>query len=348
MENLFEYCRDLDSLHFTSEQKAQMISNLEKSDMKKPHPIRKPASRIVLIAAVLALVLAIGGGALALRRAGDSFIPLFGTAQTEVIDKIGRPIDAGTTSDGIRITADAIIGDKYNACVVFSIMREDGSPFELPDGVSMKDLLFEHSDCDIRGSGGGHGSAWFMENTGDNTIHYVENYSADSELKLGQIKASFKKLQYFAPDGQIKTISDGTWNFRFEGNYEDSSISLPSGENFTQDGLNFKVTGISISPVAMKVDYETNGEADFGDRASADGREPEQMRRVEEQYLSSISIVLTKKDGSQLDLTNSGGGISPKNGKTVCSKSGVFSEIVPLEEMQSISIGGVEIPISSK
>ena len=63
------------------------------------------------------------------------FTPLFGgaAAQTEVIDKIGRPIGASDTDNGITITAEAIMGDQYNAVIVYTLTRDDGERF-LPEG----------------------------------------------------------------------------------------------------------------------------------------------------------------------------------------------------------------------
>jgi hypothetical protein len=49
-----------------------------------------------------------------------------------------------------------------------------------------------------------------------------------------------------------------------------------------------------------------------------------------------------------LDLSNAGGSISPDydTGISLCAKGQVLEEIIPLAELQSISVGGVvyEIP----
>ena len=84
-----------------------------------------------LLAACLAAALAVGAGASGvLKSAAEVFAPIFGgsAAQTEVIDKIGHPIGAGDTDNGVTITADAIIGDTYNAAIVYTIRRDDGTP----------------------------------------------------------------------------------------------------------------------------------------------------------------------------------------------------------------------------
>lgn len=83
------------------------------------------------------LVLSWGGpGTGALDSAGEAFAGLFGggAAETEIIDQIGYPIGASATSNGVTITADAIVGDTYSYAIVYSIRRDDGEPPGEPGG----------------------------------------------------------------------------------------------------------------------------------------------------------------------------------------------------------------------
>ena len=42
-----------------------------------------------------------------------------------------------------------------------------------------------------------------------------------------------------------------------------------------------------------------------------------------------------------------GGSIKPDHGVTVCDKGEVFDEIIPLEELESISVGGIVYPLNA-
>ena len=64
-----------------------------------------------------------------------------------------------------------------------------------------------------------------------------------------------------------------------------------------------------------------------------------------ELYLENVEILLNKKDGTVVDMSNSGGSLAPENGKTVCVKGNAFEEIIPLEELESVSVGGITFPI---
>ena len=75
------------------------------------------------------------------------------------------------------------------------------------------------------------------------------------------------------------------------------------------------------------------------------GREATEDRIQVEQHLENVEILLTKTDGTVIDLSNAGGSLDPESGTTVCSKGEVFAEIIPMEEMESISVGGIIYPI---
>ena len=96
----------------------------------------------------------------------------------------------------------------------------------------------------------------------------------------------------------------------------------------------------------MKVDYTADQEVVWSNSES--GRQSDEDAEQTARYLENVEILLTKTDGTVLDLSNMGGSISPKNGATVCSKSTVLSEIIPMEELESISVGGVAYQIQAE
>ena len=348
MSELFEYKQAMDGLHYTDEQKKLLAEQALRAAGQAAPRRRKPVWRTALIAAAVAAALMVGAGATGvLKSAVDALSPIFGgsAAQTEVIDKIGRPIGASATDNGVTITADAIIGDTYNAAIVYTIRRDDGTPL-LPEGANEKGLTmggFGGTDLHIRG--GCHGSAWFVDEVpGDDTIQLVETFSADVPISHCTATAEFEDLQGWDEDaGEAVTLIEGHWKFRFDVDYEDSSVTLGGGETFQQNGMTFTVDSVSVSPVAVKVDYTVDSEVQWSDAPS--GREPEEDRIQMERYFENVEILLTKKDGTVIDMSNSGGGIRPDHGVTVCDKGEIFEEIIPLEELESISVGGIVYPI---
>ena len=349
MHGQYEYQQALDSLRFTPEQKAALADRAVRSAQREVRR-RWPVGRALVIAAALAAVLMAGAGASGvLKSAAEAFAPIWGgsAAQTEIIDKIGYPIGAGDTDNGVTITADAIIGDAYNACIVYTIRRDDGTSL-LPEGTDEKALTMGgFGGTWMKVTGGSHGSAWFVDDIpGDDTIQLVQTISADVPITKRTATAEFQDLRgWDNAAGEAVTLIEGHWKFRFDVDYEDSSVTLGGGETFEQNGMTFTVDSVSVSPIAVRVAYTVDREVQWSNAPS--GREPEEDRLQMQRYFENVEILLTKTDGTVTDMSNAGGSIKPENGVTVCDKGEVFDEIIPLEELRSISVGGIVYPISA-
>ena len=351
MNRQCEYQHTLDSLHFTPEQKSDIARRALQAAQEQQSRTRRPIRRTVLIAAAAVLVLAVGtaGATGILKSAAEVFAPIFGgsAAQTEIIDKIGYPIGASDTAGGVTITADAVMGDAYNAAIVFTITRDDGTAL-LPAGTEDAMLLVRGGGADLNILGGTHGSSWFVdEDPTDNTVQLIQTISADVPINDCTATAEFDNLWLWDEEnGEAVPFAEGTWKLRFDVRYEDASITLGGGETFTQDGMTFTIDSITLSPVAMKVDYTADEEVVWSGNES--GRQSDEDAEQMARYMENVEILLPRTDGTVMDLSSSGGSISPEDGTTVCSKSQVFSEIIPMEEMASISVGGVVFPIQAE
>lgn len=349
MNEQFEYQAAMNSLRFTDDQKRRMAKNAVKAAAQQTHRARRPIGKTILVAACITAVLAVSAGATGvLKTAVESFSGIFGgsAAQTEIIDKIGYPIGAGATDNGVTITADAIIGDEYNAAIVFTIRRDDGTRL-FPEEVNEKNLLMGgFGGVDLHIKGGSHGSSWFVdEDPGDDFIQMIQTISADVPLSRCTATADFSNLCGWDDTTEEPVpLVDGHWKFRFDIDYEDSSLVLGSGDTFEQNGMTFTIDEIRVSPVAVRVAYTVDSEVQWSNAPS--GKQSEEDRRQVERYMENVEILLTKTDGTVIS-TPTGGSIKPDHGTTVCIKGGVLEEIIPLEELASISVGGIVYPISA-
>lgn len=248
------------------------------------------------------------------------------------------------TQDGITITADAVIGDKYNACIVYSISRDDGTSL-LPDGVTVNQLVSLFGGADIfAGFGGTHGSGGFLDfDPNDNAVQYVQYVTADNSLKSGVVPVEFSELSYYDSENAKHIISDATWEFSFDFHYEDCSLTLNTDETFSQYGMTYSITEVTVSPIAVQVTYEVDREIEWSN--APNGKMPESDANQMLRYFENVSIILRKTDGTEIDMSIAGGSIKPENGKTYCQKGEILPEIVPMDEMESVIVGGVTIPI---
>lgn len=325
------------------------------------HTVRR-RSKVSRIAAVLgiAAMLTLGGGAAyatgTLARATDSLASVFGAgpAQTELINRIGRPIGASCTSSGITITADAIIGMRHAYAVIYTVEKDDGTAFDeltvnkndsynlkIEGGGSINALTAVR--LGMKGMGGT--SFTFDADPSDNALQYVELMSigeSNSALVGETLHFSATELAYIptSEDGQRDlprvTLATGNWDMSFKIDYEDLSVDLPSGQQFTVNGNNAVVDELAISPLGATITYTVD---------AVDGpSEPSGLETNPERRAGHGDLTVTFTDGTVQEL-GSGYSSWPQDGKTVVQKTWFFDQIHELDDIQSITVGDLTVPV---
>lgn len=355
-----EYTEAMAGLQFSDEAKARMVQNLLDAQEKAadnvvamPRGRKRRLPRIAAVGVAAAVVLTVGASATGvLKTASEAFQGVFGpTADTEIIDQIGRPVGASDTSGGVTVTADAIIGDKYHYAITYSIVKDDGTAFDIDltntVGNGVLPLTFEESDCTLSGYlGGTHGGSYFFDaDPADNAIQYVETREiSDGEVRGHTVRAKFKDLCVYDDEMNRVLLAEGDWSFKFNLDFEDTSVSLPAGQTFDLNGMTATIDEITLSPLALRVDYTVDSEVQWDENAQS-GKESEHDSEQMHKYFENVQILVNKADGTSLDLSLAGGSISPEGGKTICQKGEIFSEIIPLEDIVSVTVQGIDIPV---
>mgnify|MGYP000144999821 CR=1 FL=1 len=344
-----EYKNALDELHFSEEAKNRMVERLmERAEQPAPRRVRR-FPRIAAVGVAAALVLSIGAGASGvLKSASEVFAGVFGpTADTEIIDQIGRPIGASDTSNGVTVTADAILFDGYNYLISYTLEKEDGSAFDCtknPD-TGLYDLYWKRSDSTIgRGVDGASGSSYFYdENPSDNAIQYVETMSYNDAVQTGgTVKITLGDLCVLnSENGEPTTIAKGAWRLKFKLEADNSAVELPAGQSIQVGGKTATINKVLLSPIGYNFVYTVDGKAPFENAES--GQEPASHRDTWDAF--SAKLLINKKDGTVIDVPGNGSSMDPHDGKTVCTRQGTFDTILPLDEVASVTIGDTTIPV---
>lgn len=343
----------LSELHFSEEQKENMVDRLMHAQLEpvQPKKRRRPIGRTVAAIAAVAAVMSMGAGAVYSGLASDAFSAIFGTEQTEIIDKIGKPLGVSDTDAGITVTADAILGDEHNLNVVFTLTKDDGSSWDVTDA---KTLSFGEATVSLNHLGGSHGGAWFVdEDPNDNQIQYVEQITVDDgSIPMGAAKASMSDLTvYDSQTGDVQQVIEGSWNLRFDVQYEDSSVELLADPvQVATDAGTATVTEVRLSPVGFRVsgyyevfNAETQQMADNYEAAS--GREPDDspFRRMRD-----VPVVMTLKNGEIVDLGTYAGGSANMSDRSFTLSGCYESAIYNLDDVESVTVGDVTLPVTAQ
>ena len=108
--------------------------------------------------------------------------------------------------------------------------------------------------------------------------------------------------------------------------------------------MTFTIDEITLSPVAIKVDYTVDQEVEWSNSGS--GQMADEDQAAMKRYFENVEILLTKTDGTVVDFSGAGGSVSPQNGTTSAPKERCFLRS-SVEEMASLSVGGVEFSLEA-
>lgn len=368
-----EYIEAMDGLSFSDEEKKRMALEIAKRVEEAQHS--RPAQVVQMpkrrarwpfrAVAAAALIAALGfGGTLAyadgnLDVAMGYVKDLFtgAPADTEVVGMVGCPLEATDTCNGVRITADAVYGDRYNYTAVFSIEREDGSPLGI-EGVPVKSdeplgLMFEAgADLHIDGMMGSAGSSYFYDaDPTDNAIQYVAQLSVDVPEDGGIVgrtaRIEFGNLltvgsQYDAPQVVLK----GSWDLKFKMNFQDSTVLLLASAPLdakTEQGKDVKLVQVAVSSLGISVDY-TIGEQWVSPKQN--GKMDDEAGKAFD-AIAGLPVIVTFSDGTTFDATNSSVFIENNEaGGSSVRKSSIFDRIVDTSDIAYVTIGGTVIEVS--
>lgn len=240
--------------------------------------------------------------------------PLFGGAQTEIVDKIGVPIGASTSVSGYTLTVDAIIGDRYSVMIAYTLSRDDGQP--IPENID-----FEIRE--IRASG--YSTRIEIDEENPSVAHFHERWCRNEPLMGRIVTPSFSNLITDRGKETETVIAEGTWEITFTIRYPDTSEKIPvrNLDVYDENGKKYRVKEIILSYMGVHmelIEYDPVFAA-----ASYTG----------------FQTALLLKDGTEIPIEGGGGGGMKKGDKTrKFSYYGRFDIPIPREDIQAIIICG--------
>ena len=372
---LDSYTRSMDDLRFSDEAKARMAEGLraaaaakgaeknaqpkapaEVLTMSERRPRRRRTRRWARVAAGLALALVLGGGGTVAVAAGvlpnpaDVLSDVFGgaPAQTELLNEVGRPIGASATSNGVTVTAEAVVGDRSNFTVVYDVEFDDPSVLEgIEPGENGTLRLVAKTTRYVDGVKGGGGGSWFFDaDPGDGTIQYAETMGFTTWNGAGIIgrtmRFSMSEIRTYDAEGGYTTLATGNWSLKFEMNYVDTTVDLPAGQETTWQGSDVTIDAVTVSSVGVTVDYTI--ERQIGDLGPS-GRLSDEAQAKQDAVLG-LPVTVTFADGTTFDATNANTHSEEQNdGTSAVTKTVTYDRIIAAGDIVSVIVGDVEIPV---
>lgn len=384
------YTDAMDDLHFSDEQLELIVEatmqaweNRAASDVpdEAPEKPSRPVPRISRRAAVgIGVAAAVSAGCAGAAIAGSmasgvSIVELLrylfdngspthpedggeGSDDSDLVrlaSQLSTPVGASATVDGVTVTVESVLGDRYIVALIVSIARDDGTPLGIPvyPGTNRPQLS---PSWDLYMPGSSDGSYGGPEYYGtpseeDSVIRFVQVFSGNAPV-IGQT-CTFRcgDIGYtsFAGDADsgtesepsdpsqpgdsaFVTVAPGEWSIDFIADYEDLSVDLlPDGPVFVKE-YQAEATLLSISPLGISMSL------DGTDATFATGSDWS-IRWAWDTFTVALA------DGTSFEAGSGGGASnSPTEGLTLY-KTALFDYVVDLDAVVSVAIAGVEFPM---
>lgn len=373
--NSNDYRHALEHISFTDNAKQHMANSIAQSvassdaataqsnfngTRRKPriarHPVRTVA-RIAAVTAVLAIVIGGAGTAMAtgvLPLPSDMLSDIFDgpASQTEIIDRIGRPVGASCSNNGVIVTADAIMGDKDMVTIAYTLTFDDPAALKKLSEPGENGTIAGSVDGNVYvdGEHGGQGQSWLIDkNPNDSSIQYFAQFSVESPGLMGRtVRTHINSLVVPRAGKELpeyKKILTGPWDLKFQLNYEDTSVTIPAPKSVNFNGTKATIQEATVSCVGVSVRYNIDRSIEHDNNSGKMSQNMEESMDA----VGNIPLIVTFKDGHVEDATSHSGYFANKldNGTTDVHKTWPFSQVCDTDKIASVQIGDTVIPMNS-
>lgn len=373
--NSNDYRHALEHISFTDNAKQHMANSIAQSvassdaataqsnfngTRRKPriarHPVRTVA-RIAAVTAVLAIVIGGAGTAMAtgvLPLPSDMLSDIFDgpASQTEIIDRIGRPVGASCSNNGVTVTADAIMGDKDMVTIAYTLTFDDPAALKKLSEPGENGTIAGSVDGNVYvdGEHGGQGQSWLIDkNPNDSSIQYFAQFSVESLGLMGRtVRTHINSLVVPRAGKELpeyKKILTGPWDLKFQLNYEDTSVTIPAPKSVNFNGTKATIQEATVSCVGVSVRYNIDRSIEHDNNSGKMSQNMEESMDA----VGNIPLIVTFKDGHVEDATSHSGYFANKldNGTTDVHKTWPFSQVCDTDKIASVQIGDTVIPMNS-
>lgn len=373
--NSNDYRHALEHISFTDNAKQHMANSIAQSvassdaataqsnfngTRRKPRIARhlvRTVARIAAVTAVLAIVIGGAGTAMAtgvLPLPSDMLSDIFDgpASQTEIIDRIGRPVGASCSNNGVTVTADAIMGDKDMVTIAYTLTFDDPAALKKLSEPGENGTIAGSVDGNVYvdGEHGGQGQSWLIDkNPNDSNIQYFAQFSVESPGLMGRtVRTHINSLVVPRAGKELpeyKKILTGPWDLKFQLNYEDTSVTIPAPKSVNFNGTKATIQEATVSCVGVSVRYNIDRSIEHDNNSGKMSQNMEESMDA----VGNIPLIVTFKDGHVEDATSHSGYFANKldNGTTDVHKTWPFSQVCDTDKIASVQIGDTVIPMNS-
>jgi hypothetical protein len=130
------------------------------------------------------------------------------------------------------------------------------------------------------------------------------------------------------------SIAPGTWTLALPEGTAAEGVALPAGQTLALEGAQATVDSVTLAPMTLAVTYTVDGTWDDPDQGEA-------------RWVTGLPLAVTFSDGATRTLETGGTSAQTQGDRTLCRKSGFLGGTYTPADIQSVTIGGVTIPVGA-
>ena len=345
-----QYNDALDALRFSEEEQAMLTKKLERAAQAAQRPRkRRHPRRVMCIAAAVAILCSTTAFALK-----NNWIHLlYPSTDPTLVEPMVQPVENSIHKDGMTFTVEAMMGDRYNVLLVYTLCRDDGQPLATDSDLEYWVCIDNCSLAQYPDAYWGGGGQILDDDPSDGTIQFVSSYYAYkldpyTPIPLLGESVHFDSIDilYETPNPdfvmygeEARSISHSVFScetdFDVPLQYTDMTIEYAAGQTIQSGDMQTELTQILLSPIGCTIQGQRSLLTDT----------------LSEQYQTSFQLKL--KNGAiwdgKLSRSNNGyleaGTLKQYVDRDCTFNCWLFDRIIPTEDVQAIIFDGVEISL---
>ena len=306
---------------------------------------RRRLSKLLLIAAVVVMLLALSAFALYQFYVADAFRSYFGDLnenQAAVMESMGaHDLEPIAAPSGNTVTPLALIGNEDAYYIRLRFEAPEGQVLNLPDSpYSFYQILSPDEIMDIFTWEGNRGGLeqrveFFDETPNDNAVECVVairmQYMRHMDVKPGRLKTlHIQNLYLQHPDKEYSVVLEGPWDIDLSNRYEPSrSLPVEGLKAVNPFGEEMTLRSMYLSPLAIGFGY------DF----SLDGND---INSQDYTYVNPVILDVVLKDGSKAAYQQG----DCSTGSSSFDGHCFFEQPIDITQVDYIQFADLKLPVS--
>ena len=344
-----QYNDALDALRFTEEEQAMLTKKPEQAAQAAQRPRkRRHPRRVMCIAAAVAILCSTT--ALAVRN--NWLNALYPSTDPALVEPMVQTVENSIHKDGMTFTVEAVMGDRYNVLLVYTLSRDDGQPLTTDTNI-VDWLCYDNYSIKEAPDAFAVGSGFPLDDDPTDgtlqfaSVSYAYDYDTRQRIPVKDLTLVYQSFDVFyeTPNPDFVLYGDEakyntTYVFSSETDleipliYEDTTVQYAAGQVVERNGIRTEINDIYLSPLGCMLDVVWSFQTD----------------ELTEPYSTSFHLKLkdgTIWDGAENRLANGYIDAGPvmKTQTITTQKNWLFDRIIPTEDVQSIIYDGIEIPL---